>query len=202
MADPHDLRPDCHPLEAEYRFCPLCGGSLARARLKPPEPPRLRCSACGFVFYLDPKVVACAIVERRGRIALLKRAIAPKKGKWVVPGGYVDRGEEVPQAAVRETLEECGLRIRIERLLGVYSYPGIIPVVIVYQAAGASGRLVAGDETAEAAWFARDEIPWHALAFPSTTDALRDYLGARGEVPPEAGKQTSRVKMPRKEEVP
>jgi len=79
--------------------------------LKPEEPDRLVCSTCDFIFYLDPKVVACSIVEMEGRIVLLKRAIDPQKGKWVLPGGYVDRGEEVKAAALRETEEECGLKI-------------------------------------------------------------------------------------------
>ncbi|MFH1766354.1 MAG: NUDIX domain-containing protein, partial [Gemmatimonadota bacterium] len=128
-----------------------------------------------YVFYLDPKVVGCSIVETGGRIALLRRAIEPQKGKWVIPGGYVDRGEDVRAAAVRETAEECGLSIRIEELLGVYSYPDHIPVVIVFLAKVLSGQLTARDETAEAAWFPKAEIPWSGLAFRSTADALRDY---------------------------
>ncbi len=189
-------------MEPEYRFCPVCSGPLVRKRLKPAEPPRLRCTACGFVFYLDPKVVACAIVERQGRIALLKRAIAPEKGKWVIPGGYVDRGEEVQKAAVRETLEECGLNVAIRDLLGVYSYPGVVPVVVVYQAASLSGHLIAGDETAAAGWFAPDEIPWHALAFPSTTDALKDYLSARTDMLPGPEAEAPHHQHARKDELP
>ena len=112
--------------EVEFRYCPVCGGTLHSRTLKPEEPDRLVCSKCDFVFYLDPKVVACSIVEMDGRIVLLKRAIDPQKGKWVLPGGYVDRGEEVKAAALRETEEECGLKIRTKELLGLYSYPGRI----------------------------------------------------------------------------
>ena len=140
------------------------------------EPPRLVCKGCGFVFYLDPKVVACTLTEMDRGILLLKRAIEPQKGKWVMPGGYVDRGEEVPAAAVRETEEECGLKTRILDLLGVYSYTGLIPVVVVYLAEVVSGELKAGDETAEARVFAKSGIPWRDLAFRSTGDAVRDYI--------------------------
>ena len=149
--------------------------------LKANEPSRLVCSLCNFVFYLDPKVVACAIVEQDGKVLLLRRAINPQKGKWVMPGGYVDRGEEVRSAAIRETEEECGLKIRIRDLSGVYSYPGRLAVVVVYKAQYMSGSLILGDESLEANWFSRDQIPWDDLAFPSTKDALKDYCKLKGE---------------------
>ena len=119
------------------------------------------------------------MVEHDGRIVLLKRSIEPQKGKWVMPGGYVDRGETVTAAAAaRETMEECGIRVKIGDLVGVYSYPGRIAVVVVYRAEYQSGELRPKDETLEATWFSRDDIPWADLAFQSTTDALRDYVRA------------------------
>jgi len=165
--------------EVEFQYCPVCGGKLVSRALKPEEPNRLVCAMCDFVFYLDPKVVACSIVEMDGGIVLLKRAIDPQKGKWVLPGGYVDRGEEVKAAAVRETEEECGLRIRIKELLGLYSYPGKIAVVVVYVAEPSGGDLIVGDETAEAELYPPESIPWSELAFQSTIDALKDYLKKR-----------------------
>jgi ADP-ribose pyrophosphatase YjhB (NUDIX family) len=166
--------------DVEFRFCPVCGGTLHSRTLKADEPERLVCSKCDFVFYLDPKVVACSIVEMDGRIVLLKRAIDPQKGKWVLPGGYVDRGEEVKAAALRETEEECGLKIRAKELLGLYSYPGRIPVVAVYVAEPSGGELIVGDETAEVGLYSPESIPWNELAFQSTIDALKDYLNKRG----------------------
>jgi len=159
----------------EFSFCPVCGGKLKLLKLKENERTRLVCSACDFIFFLDPKVVACSILMMDGKIVLLKRGISPQKGKWVIPGGYVDRGEEVEAAAIRETREECGLETLIERLLGIYSYPGHIPVVIVYVAQYISGKLISGDETLEAGLFSKDRIPWQELAFQSTVDALKDF---------------------------
>jgi ADP-ribose pyrophosphatase YjhB (NUDIX family) len=147
--------------------------------LKPEEPERLVCSKCEFVFYLDPKVVACSVVEMDGRIVLLKRAIDPQKGKWVLPGGYVDRGEEVKAAARREMEEECGLKIRVKELLGLYSYPGRISVVVVYVGEPSGGELIVGDETEEVGLYSPESIPWNELAFQSTIDALKDYLKKR-----------------------
>ena len=163
--------------ENQLKFCPRCSSGLESRKLKTGEPFRQVCPECGFIFYLDPKVVACGLIERDGRIVLLKRSIEPAMGKWTLPGGHVDRGEEVEAAACRETREECGLIVGIKNLLGVYSYPGRITVVIVYLAEVLSGDMAAGDETLEAGLFRRDEIPWDELAFPSIGDALRDYYG-------------------------
>jgi 8-oxo-dGTP diphosphatase len=115
------------------------------------------------------------VVELDGKIVLLRRGIEPQLGKWVVPGGYVDRGEEVEAAALRETEEECGIKTRIKNLLGIYSYPGRPVVVVVYVAEYLSGDLTIGDETQEVKLFHLEEIPWNDLAFPSTVDALKDY---------------------------
>ena len=161
--------------QPEFRYCPVCGGKLETKLIKESEPERLICSQCKFIFYLDPKVVACTIVQMSGGVVLLKRGIDPQKGKWVMPGGYVDRGEEVEKAAIRETLEECGVSIDLQGLLGVYSYPGRLAVVVVYLAKYTGGELQAGDETTEARVFGLKEIPWEDLAFPSTRDALKDY---------------------------
>lgn len=159
----------------EFRFCPVCGGKLKKELIKQGEPERLICSECSFIFYLDPKVVACTIFEMDGKIPLLQRAIEPQKGKWVIPGGYVDRGERVEDAAIRETYEECGIKIRIKDLLGVYSYPGRIVVVIVYTGEAVSGSFITGDECMDSKLITPEAIPWNELAFQSTKDALRDY---------------------------
>jgi 8-oxo-dGTP diphosphatase len=162
-------------IEYEFKFCPVCGGRLNTLNLKANEPSRLVCADCDYVFYLDPKLVACVIVEMNGKIVLLRRGIEPQKGKWVMPGGYVDREEEVIAAAHRETEEECGLKIEIQDLLGVYSYPGQVEVVIVYVATPKSGNLYVGDETQEVKLYGPQEIPWEDLAFQSTVDAVKDF---------------------------
>ena len=158
-----------------FQFCPVCGSRLKSLKLKEHEPERLVCSECGYIFYLDPKVVASSVVDLDGKIVLIKRAIRPQAGKWAIPGGYVDQGEKVEAAAQRETEEECGLKTRIKSLLGVYSYPGRPIVVVVYVAEYMSGDLIVGDEVQAVELFHKEEIPWDDLAFSSTADALKDY---------------------------
>ncbi|MBI4574879.1 MAG: NUDIX domain-containing protein [Planctomycetes bacterium] len=138
-----------------------------------------RCTACGRKCWQDPKVAACCIVEREGRLLLLRRGIEPSIGLWTLPGGYVDRGETVHGAAARETLEETGLAVQPGALVGVYSYPGVPVAVVVYAARSEAGEARALDETLEVRWVAPDELPWGELAFPSTGHALEDYLGSR-----------------------
>ena len=160
-----------------FRFCPVCGGSLESRLLKEGDPARLVCASCGYVFYLDPKLaVGTVITDEQGRIVLVRRAIEPGYGKWVFPGGYVDRGEEVLRAAVREAREETGLDVRIDRLINIYSYSGRTPVIVVYAATMVGGCLGCDDEGLEARFFEPDAIPWEELAFRSTHEALREFL--------------------------
>ncbi|MEW6187668.1 MAG: NUDIX hydrolase [Thermodesulfobacteriota bacterium] len=170
--------PEIHPaqqVQPPFRFCPLCGRKLAWKQLKTNEPERLVCGGCAFVFYLDPKVAAGTVTLFQNRIVLAKRGIAPGYGQWVIPGGFVDRGETLEEAAVRETLEETGLEVRVTSLLNVYSYTGKTVVVAAFTAEVLSGVPTACDETLEIGLFSLEEIPWSELAFPSTKDALTDF---------------------------
>lgn len=159
-----------------YKFCPQCGGLLKKRLLKSGEPERLVCTACGFVFYMDPKLAAIALVPLDGGLVLVRRAIDPGYGLWVVPGGFVDAGEPVQEAVVRETLEETHLTVLVKRLFNVYSYRNHRTVVLAFLTEYQTGELAAGDETLEARIFTSQEIPWDKIAFTSTRDALREYL--------------------------
>lgn len=161
----------------DFRFCPVCGGRLEPRLLKATEPERLVCASCSFVLYVDPKIAVGTIIRTgEGRIVLVRRAIEPGYGKWVFPGGYVDRGEELLGAALREAREESGLEVRLDGLVNIYSYAGATPVIIVYAATVIGGALSVDDECLEAREFDEGDIPWNDLAFRSTAEALRDYL--------------------------
>ena len=160
-----------------YRFCPRCGAALERRLLKAGEPERLVCTRCAFVFYLDPKIAVGTIIRiEDDRLVFVRRGIEPGYGKWVFPGGYVDRGEPLTSAAVREAREECGLDVRLDGLVNIYSYAGRAPVIVVYAATATGGELCVDDECLETAVFGRAEIPWAELAFPSTREGLQDFL--------------------------
>ena len=151
--------------------------ALERRLLKATEPERLVCTACGFVFYLDPKIAVGTIIRSTSnRLVLVRRAIDPGYGKWVFPGGYVDRGEPLTAAAIREAREECGLDIRLDGLVNIYSYAGRAPVIVVYAATAMGGSLAVDDESLETSEFDAATLPWNDLAFRSTGEGLRDYL--------------------------
>ena len=164
-------------MDVTYRFCPACAGALELRLLKAGDPMRHVCTVCGQVIYLDPKVAVGTIVaDDEGRVVLVRRAIEPGYGLWVFPGGYVDRGEPVTDAAVREAREEAGLDVRLDGLVNIYSYPGRTPVIVVYAATAIGGTLCIDEECLETAEFDVAAIPWDDLAFRSTHDALHDYL--------------------------
>jgi 8-oxo-dGTP diphosphatase len=159
-----------------YRFCPCCGGALDLRTLKTGDPPRLVCGRCDFIFYQDPKVASGVVLPYDGGIVLVRRAIEPRLGKWVFPGGYVDRGESVEAAAIREAREEAGLTVRLTRLLGVYSYPGNAVVLVAWAGEVTGGALQIDEESSEIRAFPSAALPWAEMAFPSTTAVLQDYL--------------------------
>lgn len=126
--------------------------------------------------YLNPRLAAGVIPVLDGKAALVRRAMDPSRGLWVFPGGYVDMGEDVAEAARREVWEETGLHVRLERLLGVYSRTGDEVVLIVYVGQVIGGDLTAGDEEIEAAWFAAEALPAaEQLGFWSTAQAVQDW---------------------------
>jgi len=164
-----------NPALEDARFCPRCGGEAQIA-----FPRSITCARCGYGAYYNPKPVAAAIPrDAAGRIWLLRRAFDPGAGLWTFPGGFVDLGETVEQAAHRETREELEIDIELGGLVGVYSKPDERIVLVVYQAR-ALGTPRTTEEATEVHAYVPDEIPWRDLAFWSTERALRDALGADG----------------------
>ncbi len=167
------MDPGLNPALAEARFCPRCG--------RPADvefPRRIVCPHCGYAAYYNPKPVAAAIpVDEEGRVILLRRGFDPGQGLWTFPGGFVDLGESVPDAARRETDEELGMAVELQGLVGVYSRPEDRVVLIVYRAR-AIGPPHTSAEALEVRAFSPTEIPWEELAFWSTERALRDALGS------------------------
>jgi ADP-ribose pyrophosphatase YjhB (NUDIX family) len=160
-----------NPALDQAGFCPRCG---QHATVDYPR--SISCSHCGYGAYYNPKPVAAAIpTTPDNRIILLKRGFDPGKDLWTFPGGFVDLGESVEQAALREAQEELEIAIELTHLVGVYSRPEDRVVLIVFGATtDATPRTT--PEATEVRTFEPDEIPWQELAFWSTTNALRDFL--------------------------
>jgi ADP-ribose pyrophosphatase YjhB (NUDIX family) len=144
-------------------FCPECGTHLEIREAF--GKPRSVCPQCGRVHFEDPKVAVGVVVEKDGGIVLGKRNHDPKMGCWSFPSGFVDAGEVVEDAAMRECLEETGLEVSIDRLLGVYSTPGERVIFVAFAGTAVGGALEAGEECIEVGVFAPDALP--ELAFPN-----------------------------------
>ena len=134
------------------------------------------CDHCGFIDYHNPRVVVGAIPVFENKILLARRAIEPRRGYWTVPGGFMEKGESLQKGAARETWEECGAKIEVGPLLGMFTVPHIAQVQIFFYADCPDGKAVAGEESLEVKWFGFDEIPWDDYSFQSSKKSLSHFL--------------------------
>ena len=128
--------------------------------------------------YRNPLPTVDIIIEYGGGVVLIRR-MNPPHG-WAIPGGFVDWGESLEEAAVREAREETGLTVRLTRQMHTYSDPDRDPrfhtITTVYVAEG-SGELEAADDAAEAGVFQPEDLP-DDIAFDHR-DILKDYFSRR-----------------------
>jgi len=157
------------------QYCQQCGGRLQPRRLDGRE--RLVCSSCHTVAWQNPKLVAAALVERDGGILFVRRKAEPGVGLWALPGGYVDRGEPVEEAARREVREETGLEIEVGPLLGLYSAAEDPVVLAVYIARVVGGEMTPGAEVDALGFFPPHALP--VLAFPRDQRIIEEWVRQR-----------------------
>jgi 8-oxo-dGTP diphosphatase len=153
-----------------YRFCPCCGGLLA------PEVrgghPRLVCGDCRQTLYVNPAVGVAVVVRRGEEILWGRRTSGLYPGHWCIPCGYVEWGEDVRDAAVREFQEETGLLVELGPILSVHSNfhdPERLTVGLWFTGNIVSGILTPGDDLDRVGFFGLASPP-APLAFP--TDEL------------------------------
>ena len=167
-------------IAASMKFCSRCGAELRFGTVEGEDRDRSSCSACGHVVYVNPRLVVTALpVTDDGRIILLRRGIEPGLGAWAQPGGFLEVDETVSEAAIRETLEETGLIVQPEEIVGLYTRLEAAVVVLVFEARVVGGTATTTPEALEIGTFAPDAIPWSGLAFKTTHWALVDWLARR-----------------------
>ncbi len=159
------------------RNCARCGGQLTYGPVPQDERRRYHCADCGHITYVNPRLVATTLpITDKGELVLIRRAIPPGVGTWAQPGGFLEADETVIQGAVRETLEETGLRVEPTGIVGVYPQPRASVVIVVYSAAIVGGEMVVTPETLEVGAFAIDDLPWEGIGFNTSLWAVRDYV--------------------------
>jgi 8-oxo-dGTP diphosphatase len=134
--------------------------------------PRRVCTGCRQIHYVDLKVAVGVAVFRDDELLLVRRVMEPGRGRWALPGGYVDIGEDPRLAAAREAAEEAGVTVEVGRVLDVFANPpddgGAL--FVLYAARWVSGDARPGDDADDAAFFRRTALP--PLAFASTSAAV------------------------------
>jgi DNA-directed RNA polymerase subunit RPC12/RpoP len=115
-------------LASTLNHCTRCGARLALGPIEGEDRDRLACTECGFIAYVNPRLVVTTLpITDRGEVLLLRRGIEPAHGLWAQPGGFLEIDETVREAAVRETLEEIGVIVEPGEIVGLYSRPEAIP---------------------------------------------------------------------------
>ena len=113
--------------------------------------------------YKIPGITADGILLKDKQILLIQRKNEPFKGKWALPGGFVEYGEKTEDTVVREVFEETGLKTKIHGLAGVYSDPKRDPrghtITVVYILGRSGGKLKAGDDASDVKFFKINKLP-------------------------------------------
>lgn len=168
-------------LRSTLGFCSRCGAPLALGSVPGEHRDRLWCAACGFIAYVNPRMVVTTLpLTDDGDLVLLRRAIEPAYGTWAQPGGFLEIDETAIQGAVRETLEETGLVVVPTSISGIYSQPSAAVVVVVFEARIVGGEAHPTAEALEVSSFRPEALPWSDIGLDTTRWALRDWVRARG----------------------
>ena len=154
-------------------FCSNCGKTTIRMIPQGDNRERVVCSKCKFIHYENPRIVAGCIVLFNDKVLLCRRAIEPRIGLWTVPAGYMENGETVAEAALRETWEEARTEPVLEKLYVVTSIPKINQVYMLYLAFLDVEKHDPGPESLETRFFSTNQIPWNNLAFPTVFRSLK-----------------------------
>ena len=139
------------------KFCPECRTPLALAAVHGRE--RESCPACGYVAFYKPAPVVLAIIDHADHLVMIRRRLAPLAGYWAPPGGYVELGESLEDAVIREAREETGLDVVVDGFVGAYSQTGARALILAYRAHSTGGHPVAGDDAAELRLVAPGQLP-------------------------------------------
>jgi ADP-ribose pyrophosphatase YjhB (NUDIX family) len=167
-------------LTTSVNHCRNCGTRLELGPIAGEERHRHACPACGHIEYLNPRLVVTTLpITESGEVVLIRRGFEPGRGWWAQPGGFLEIDETPTEGAIRETLEETGLVVGPESIVGLYARLEAAVIVLVYEARIVGGEAQPTPEALEIQAFAPDTIPWSEIAFRTTFYALADWVAAR-----------------------
>ncbi len=155
-------------------FCPDCGGPLLPHEVAGEVRNHAYCQRCRAVRIDHPMVVVTTFIACGERLLWIQRGLEPQRGKWAIPGGFLESGETLAEGAARELREEAGIIIPAQDLslymMGTITF--INQIYVGFRATVASDACDAGIESMACAFFARDECPWDEVAYPQVNDSI------------------------------
>ncbi|MFW6093551.1 MAG: NUDIX hydrolase [Pseudomonadota bacterium] len=161
------------------KYCSACGQAVAYRVPSGDDRERYVCDHCDTIHYQNPRVVTGCLVTWEDRVLLCKRAIAPRRGFWTLPAGFLENGESTEAGAVRETWEEARADVILDDLYTLFSLPHISQIYMFYRARLERRAFAAGDESQAVELFREADVPWDELAFPVVKETLEHFFHDR-----------------------
>jgi 8-oxo-dGTP diphosphatase len=132
-------------IHSPFHYCPVCGAKLENMLIE--NKTRKRCPACAYIHWGEYSVGVGGVLLQEGKGLLVQRAINPGRGRWTIPGGYVEQNEKIAAAVVREVKEETGILTEPVSILAVKDRPEDLPgvkhdVYLVFLLKFLEGKLV------------------------------------------------------------
>ena len=160
-------------------FCIKCGASVSMIVPDGDTRERAVCDNCGYIHYVNPRIVTGCLPVHKDQVLLCKRAIEPRYGFWTLPAGYLENGETVAAGAARETMEEANANVTGLDLYTVFSLPHISQIYMFFLSELNKPEFSSGEESLEVELFSEDKIPWDLLSFPVVTQTLEFFFEDR-----------------------
>jgi len=158
------------------KFCQSCGSAVNILIPDGDNRERHVCTTCGDIHYQNPKIVAGCLPIWEDKVLLCKRAINPRYNYWTLPAGFMENGESLEQAALRESTEEANAVLENLQLYTVISLPHISQVYTMFLADLKNTDFFPGEESLETELFTEDKIPWEKLAFKTIDTTLKNFF--------------------------
>jgi ADP-ribose pyrophosphatase YjhB (NUDIX family) len=162
----------------EAVFCVRCAARLGVGTPDNDGRRRLLCESCDYIHYENPKVLVSCFVSAGTGVLLCRRAIEPAKGRWSLPGGFLENGETLEQAAVREIIEETGVSVRPQELVfyGATTLTSLGQVYVNFRVTVVTTHCEMSREALQVGFFRESEVPWKEIAYPAIAASLRVFF--------------------------